>query len=248
MGDDLVKSIQGRLEIVKDQIAEAARKANRDPDHIRLIVVTKAQPFEVVKAAVCAGAKLLGENYAEEAFEKIIALRTNSEVEWHMIGHVQSRKSELVASHFSMLHALDSLKLAMKLDRILGETNKRLPVLLEFNVGGEESKYGWQASEPDEWPRFMPEIEKILELPHLDVRGLMTMPPYFDESEKARPYFSKLRNLRDHLGSRFTNQSWQELSMGTSSDYKIAIEEGATYVRVGQAILGKRTQKQGPLL
>jgi pyridoxal phosphate enzyme (YggS family) len=245
MDDELVKNIRDNLDVVMDRIANAARKTNRDPDDVRLIVVTKTQPLEVLSAALLAGAKMFGENYAEEAIEKIFALQNEFGVEWHMIGHVQSRKAELVAKNFFILHALDSLKLARRLDRILENTDKRLPVLLEFNVGGEESKYGWQANDPGTWKLFLPEIEQILELPHLDLRGLMTMPPYYDEPEESRSHFSNLRRLRDFLVKKFSDQNWQELSMGTSSDYMIAVEEGATYVRVGQAIFGKRPQKAG---
>lgn len=245
MGDNLVREIKTNLEVVKDKIDRAALKADRDPKDVRLIVVTKSQPLDMVKAAIDAGAELLGENYAEEGVEKIIALENESGVEWHMIGHVQSRKAELVATNFCLLHSLDGIKLAGKLDRSLGETGKELPVLLEFNVGGEESKYGWQANDANAWLNFLPEIKQILELPHLRVTGLMTMPPFYDDPEKARPYFAKLRKLGDFLASQLPETNWREFSMGTSSDYEIAVEEGATYVRIGQAILGKRAPKRG---
>jgi len=245
MSDNLVTEIKTNFEDVKAKLISAALKSGRNPDSIRLIVVTKSQPLEIVKAAIEAGAAFLGENYAEEGLEKIIALEVESRVEWHMIGHVQSRKAELVANHYNYLHSLDGLKLAKRLDRVLGESDKKLPVLLEFNVGGEESKFGWQAADEKKWQNFLPEIEKILDLHHLRVEGLMTMPPYYGDPELIRPYFSKLRRLRDYLTEKFPGSNWKELSMGTSSDFEIAVEEGATFIRVGQAILGKRLIKRG---
>jgi pyridoxal phosphate enzyme (YggS family) len=240
MDNELVSAIRVRMQRVGEQIAEAAARSGRDPQAIRLVVVTKAQPLEVVRAAVEAGASILGENYAEEAEVKIIALKEKSEVEWHMIGHVQSRKADLVVGHFAMLHSLDSLKLAARLNRFCEIQGKVLPVLLEFNVGGEESKYGWPAWIKSRWPDLLPEIGQILQFSHLRVGGLMTMPPYFVESELSRPYFQHLRCLRDYLATQFHEANWHELSMGTSADFEVAVQEGATYVRIGQAILGPR--------
>ncbi|HBG75068.1 MAG: YggS family pyridoxal phosphate enzyme [Chloroflexi bacterium GWB2_49_20] len=245
MDDSLVREIKTNLEIVQNKIEKAALKVGRDPKSVRLIVVTKSQPMDMVKAAIEAGAKLLGESYAEEGVNKIIALENESGLEWHMIGHVQSRKANLIAMNFNKLHSLDGIKLAIRLDRFLGESGKELPVLLEFNVGGEDSKYGWQASDPNSWTKFLPEIKQILELPHLQITGLMTMPPFYDDPEKARPHFSNLRMLRDFLSRKFSDANWEELSMGTSSDYEIAVEEGATFIRIGQAILGKRSPRRG---
>jgi len=244
MIDDLVSKIKINNQQVKDKMIKAAIRSGRDPYSIRLIVVTKSQPLEIVRAAVDAGVSILGENYAEEGVEKILALDVESEVEWHMIGHVQSRKAGLVADHFNYLHSLDGIKLAIRLDELLGRSDKKLPVLLEFNVGGEESKFGWQASDEKNWKNFLPEIKQILELSHLRVEGLMTMPPFYQESELIRPFFSKLRNLRNYLADIFPDANWNELSMGTSSDFEVAVEEGATFIRVGQAILGQRPAKR----
>jgi len=241
MDESFVLSICERYERVINQIATAARRSGRDPHEIRLVVVTKSQPVEVVQAAIKAGITRLGENYAEEATAKMAALGEESEVEWHMIGHVQSRKAELVAAHFAMLHSLDGLKLAERLDRFCGVVGRILPVLLEFNVSGEESKFGYPAWDERCWPELLPEIEALLRFPHLQIRGLMTMPPYFEQVEQARPYFQGLRRLRDFLAVQFPQGQWRELSMGTSSDFDIAIQEGATVVRVGQAILGPRS-------
>lgn len=225
---------------VLEQIHQAAQRSGRDPSQIRLVVVTKGQPVEAIQAVVQAGAKFLGENYPEEALPKMGALR-GYPVEWHMIGHLQSRKARLVAQFFDWFEALDSLRLAQKLERALAEQERRLPVLLEFNVGGEESKSGWRAETPEIWSALLPEIELILSTcPHLDVRGIMTMPPLTADPHQARQYFAHSRHLRDFLARAFPNTSWDELSMGTSADFPLAIEEGATIVRVGQAILGPR--------
>lgn len=146
---------------ILEQIHQAAVRSGRDPSQIRLIVVTKGQPIESIRAVVEAGARTLGENYPEEALPKIEALRDYS-LEWHMIGHLQSRKAKFVAQYFDWFQALDSLRLAQKLERVLSEQGRRLPVLLEFNVGGEESKSGWRAEDPDSWAELLPEIEQIL--------------------------------------------------------------------------------------
>jgi PLP dependent protein len=237
---DLVSSIRENYQSTLDQIATAARKSNRAPQEIRLVVVTKSQPLEVVQAAIEAGVLILGENYPEEAVQKIESLAVQSGVEWHMIGHVQSRKARLVADHFALLHSLDSLKLARRLDRFTAERNHVLPVLLEFNVGGEESKAGWDASDESQWDAFLPEMVDLLDLSHLRVQGLMTMPPLENDPEDSRHFFQRLRRLRDWLASQFSQADWRELSMGTSADYPVAVEEGATLVRVGTAIVGAR--------
>ena len=245
---DLVASIRENYQLALDQIATAARKSRRDPDEIRLVVVTKSQPLEIVRAAIEGGVRILGENYPEEAVTKIQSLAGQTGVEWHMIGHVQSRKARLVADHFALLHSLDSLKLARRLDRFAAEGNRVLPVLLEFNVGGEESKAGWDAADESQWGAFLPEIVELLDLSHLRVAGLMTMPPLETNPDDSRRYFQRLRALRDSLASEFPQTDWSELSMGTSADYPVAVEEGATLVRVGTAIVGARQYKRsGPV-
>ena len=238
--DSLVISIRERYLQTIDQIAGAARKSNRNPEEVRLVVVTKSQPIEVVEAAIEAGVRILGENYPEEGVTKIQSLAGQSGVEWHMIGHVQSRKARLVIDHFALLHSLDSLKLAQRLNRFAAESHRILDVLLEFNVGGEESKFGWDASSDSQWNYFLPELAQLLDLPNLRVRGLMTMPPLDNEPEESRRFFLRLRLLRDHLAAQFPGANWHELSMGTSADYTVAVEEGATLVRVGTAIVGAR--------
>lgn len=237
------ETIRRNLERVRMNIQRAAKESGRDPDSVRLVVVTKSQPVEVVAAAIAAGATCLGENYPEEAAEKIAALKLAILPELHMIGHLQSRKAKFVVDYFQMMHSLDSLRIADRLEHLLGQADKTLPVLLEFNVGGEPAKYGWNATKDDCWEEMLPEIEKILSLPHLSVRGLMTMPPLFSDAEKTRPYFVLLRRLRDYLAMCFPNVHWDALSMGTSGDYETAIREGATLVRIGKAVLGARPTK-----
>ncbi len=237
MDDLLIASIRERYQRVLGQIAEAGRRSGNAP--ARLVVVTKSQPVDVVRAAVAAGVSVLGENYADEAVEKISALRQTA-VEWHMIGHVQSRKAHLVAAHFTMLHSMDSAKLAMRLDRFCAETGRILPVLLEVNVSGEESKYGFPAWDESGWPDLLPVFGSLLEFSRLRVGGLMTMPPYFENAEQTRPYFRRMRRLQEYLTKHLPQADWSELSMGTSADFLAAVEEGATYVRIGQSILGPR--------
>jgi PLP dependent protein len=236
----LVTAIRERHLGVLDQIAASARKAGRDPAQVRLVVVTKTQPLAVVQAALEAGVTLLGENYPEEGVMKIQSLAQQSGVEWHMLGHVQSRKARLVADHFALLHSLDSLKLAQRLDRFAAERDRSLPVLLEFNLGGEASKSGWDAASDAQFEQTFLDLRSILDLPHLRVQGLMTMPPLGNTAEESRRFFHRLRLLRDRLAVLFPQADWRELSMGTSSDYSVAVEEGATIVRVGTAIVGAR--------
>jgi len=242
---NFVTSIRERYQKVQDTIATSARKAGRTPESIRLVVVTKLQPPEVIQAAAEAGAQIFGENYADEAAEKITVLKLQSAVEWHMIGHIQSRKVPLVAQHFALVHSLDSQKLAERLNRSAVEIGRTLPVLLEFNVSGERSKHGWEAADDSIWLDLLNDINTITNLPNLKVSGLMTMPPLSTDPEAARTYFRQLRRLRDFLSRRIPKVEWSELSMGTSADFAVAVEEGATLVRIGQAILGPRPGAEG---
>ena len=233
-------SIAENFNWVSDRLEAAAISVGRTGEQIRLVVVTKGQPIEIVQRAIEAGANYLGENYLEESLPKIAILEKAKDVEWHMIGHVQSRKARKVCEHFDWVQSVDSRKLATRLDRFASEMGKNLPILLECNVSGEETKYGWTAWNELEWSDLADEISPILEMSNLTPRGLMTMPPFFSNPEQARPYFVRLRNLRDYLSAKFPDNDWYELSMGMSADYEVAIQEGATIVRVGTAILGKR--------
>jgi len=223
-----------------DQITKAAIMVGRDSGEIKLVVVTKTQPIEVVRAVVDAGAEYLGENYAEEAVQKIEALPPKYKVQWHMIGHVQSRKAALICEYFDYLHSLDSLKLAERLDRLAAERKRRLMVLLELNLGGEESKFGWPIWDEKNWDSLLDDINKVAALPNLMIKGLMGMAPFFDDPENARPFYCRLRLFRDFLRVRVPQIDLTELSMGMSGDFEVAVQEGATWVRIGQKILGPR--------
>lgn len=239
----LVESIRSRYQAIRAQMDAAAARVKREPASVRLVVVTKTHPVETVRAAIEAGIRDIGENYAEEAVQKIRALGPVEDLRWHMIGHVQSRKADLVAAHFDWMHSLDSLRLANRLERFAAEAGRILPVLLECNVGGEASKYGYPASTSQDLELLCREIEQLALLPHLQIRGLMTMPPLYDDPEQTRPFFARMRELRNFLAGRFPALAWDELSMGTSADFVAAVEEGATLVRVGTAILGPRPSK-----
>jgi hypothetical protein len=233
-------SIVENFNRVSDRLEAAATSVGRTGEQVRLVVVTKGHPIEIVHQAIESGAKYLGENYVEESLPKIATVEKARGVEWHMIGHVQSRKARKVCGHFDWVQSVDSLRLATRLDRFASEIGKNLPILLECNVSGEETKYGWTAWNELEWGDLADEISPILEMSSLTLRGLMTMPPFFSNPEQARPYFVRLRKLRDYLLTKFPENDWHELSMGMSADYEVAVQEGATIVRIGTAILGKR--------
>lgn len=232
-------SLTLNLERVRERIAAAARRGGRDAAAVRLIAVTKTRSVETVRAIRELGVVDIGENRVEEAVPKIEAL-AGSGIVWHMIGHVQSRKARPVAECFDVVHSLDGLKLARRLNGFAGERGRTLPVLLECNVSGEASKEGWPAGDPARWDALRPEIEAVLACPHLRVRGLMTMAPIVADPEQARPFFVRLRRLRDFLAGQFPSTGWSELSMGMTDDFEVAVEEGATMVRVGRALFGDR--------
>ena len=234
-----------RIAAVQARIAAAAQRAGRDPAEITLVAVSKMHPAETVVAAYQAGLRVFGENRVEEAGPKAAAVaallnrpssvvgRPSSVIEWHMIGHLQSRKAEDVLPWASMVHSVDSVKLAGRLSRVCQAAGRELSILLEVNVAGEASKYGLTPAElPDA-------VEAIAALPGLRVRGLMTMAPIVPDPEEARPVFAGLRRLRDDLARRFPALDWRHLSMGMTDDFEVAIEEGATMVRIGRAIFGE---------
>jgi len=235
------------LDRVRERIAEAALRAGRDPAEITLIAVTKTHPPEVVLEAYQAGARHFGENRVGEGMAKIPAVRaalSDPQPTWHMVGHVQSRKAQDTVAHFNYVHSVDRLKIARRFSRFAQEAERTLPVLLECNVSGEESKYGFDLPG---WERegvrrdaFFTAVEEILSLPGLAVEGLMTMAPFVADPEIVRPVFASLRALLDALRERFPDHAWVHLSMGMTDDFEVAIEEGATMVRVGRAIFGKR--------
>ena len=226
--------LKQRLENIRERIHRVADSCNRDPDSIRLVAVSKTVPAETVKTAIEAGAKILGENYVQEAREKFDAL-VHYPVSWHFIGHLQSNKAKYAVRLFDLIHSVDSLKLARALDKEAKKVDKIQPILIQVNISGEETKSGISATEV---PGLILEVSQ---LENLSLEGLMTMPPYFYQPEKVRPYFAALRELRDRLKDQpIPNVSMDELSMGMTGDFEVAIEEGATLVRIGTAIFGER--------
>ena len=232
--------IKERLDKVLDRITEAGKNCMRNPSDIRLIVVTKGKPFKVVEAVVNAGCTTLGENYVEEALEKMDLLE-NRKVTWHMIGHIQSRKARHVCDNFDWVQSLDRVKIAERLNRFMADKGRHLPVLLECNVSGEDSKFGFPAWNEDQWYKLEDTIKHIIKLPHIKIQGLMTIPPWDLDPEASRPYYRKLKRLGNYLSVVFPQAGWDEFSMGMSNDFEIAIEEGATIVRIGTAIVGSRS-------
>ena len=232
-------NIAENLRSVQTRIHRAATRANRKPDQVALMAVCKTFPPDAIAEAYAAGQRLFGENKVQEFADKSGKLAGLEGAEFHMIGHLQSNKAAKAVELFHAVDSLDSAKLAARLNAAAEATGKVLPVLIEVNIGGEEAKSGVA---PDS-----PELEEILrqapEWPHLRIRGLMTVPPYTDDPEDARPYFRKLRELRDHLAARnLPSVGMDELSMGMSHDFEVAIEEGSTCVRIGTAIFGERTK------
>lgn len=239
----LSEQIKIKYERVLTEIEQARKRGKNSAGNVNLVVVTKAQSVEVIQAAYAAGVRLFGENYPDETEEKLAILNDIPEVKWHMIGHLQSRKAKIVAHHFDMLHSLDSVEIANKLNEQLVQVGKFLPVLLEVNVGGETSKFGFQASRPDNWKDLLDPFQQISRLSNLAIRGLMTMPPIYEDQEQSRPHFIQMRLLQAFLRTHLPGVGWDELSMGTSEDFSVAVEEGATYVRVGTAIVGERPRR-----
>ena len=232
--------IEANYHHITERIEAACNAAGRPTQSVRLVVVTKGHPTAAIEQVVQAGARCLGENYVEEALQKIATVREPA-LEWRMIGHVQSRKAADVAVNFSACDSLDSLKLAGRLDRSAAQAGRTLPVLLECNVSSEASKFGWPAWDESLWPDLAMQLDQLVAMTNLDVGGLMTMPPFFDEPERARPYFQRLRRLQAYLAERLPQVKWSELSMGMSGDFEAAIQEGATLVRIGTAIMGQRS-------
>lgn len=234
------EELKRNLEEVSARIETAANKAGRHASEIRLVVVTKGHPTSIIRRLYELGIREIGESYIEEGREKQEALSSLSDLRWHMIGHIQSRKAEAAAQHFELVHSLESLKLARRLDRFAADAGRVLPVLLECNVSGETSKYGWPAWQEGRWKTLEPEIEELLRLPNVCVHGLMSMAPYLEDTQKARSYFARTRRLRHYLARKFPQADWTQLSMGMSGDFEAAVIEGATILRIGTAIVGPR--------
>jgi len=225
-----VSTVADRIEAVRLQIAAACQRSGRSPEEVTVVAVTKGFPPEAVREAAAAGLSQFGENRVQEAQSKLPLLADLApRPTWHMIGHLQTNKVKTVLSLFDIIQSVDSLHLAQEISRRAPQS-VRVPVLLEVNVAGEAAKYGFS---PDELPAM---AEQVRTLPGLDVRGLMTVAPMVADPQEARPVFRRLRSLAESLDLR-------ELSMGMSDDFEVAVEEGATIVRVGRAIFGERSER-----
>jgi PLP dependent protein len=233
-----MNSIAENLERVRRQIASAAAKSGRSPDAVELVAITKTHPAGKVREAVEAGQSLFGENRVQEARAKIPELPSN--LRWHFVGHLQKNKVRQALPLFEMIHSVDSLALAQDINRIAEEEGLHPRVLLEVNVAGEGSKFGFSSE------KIRDQMEELLALSRLSILGLMTIPPVTKESETSRKYFVQLRELRDRLQTEF-RVDFAQLSMGMTQDFPIAVEEGATLVRVGTAIFGERRSGKGNL-
>jgi len=225
-----MSGIRENLLRVTERIEKAAQKAGRNPKDIRLVAVSKTMEADRVREAIEAGVTILGENYVQEAQKKIEEI--GKPVSWHFIGHLQTNKAKVVVRLFDVIHSVDSVALAEELNRRAQQANQKIPIMIEVNLSGETTKFGTEEE------KVTSLAQEVLKLNHLSLEGLMTMPPYFDDPEMSRPYFIQLRELKERLVKG--GIPLKELSMGMSNDFEIAIQEGATYVRVGTAIFGAR--------
>jgi len=227
--------LKDRIAEIQNRIAAAAEQAGRSPDDIRLVAVSKTKPVASVQKALTGGLNLFGENYIQEAREKVDAL-SGSGAQWHFIGHLQSNKAKYAVKLFDLIHSVDSPKLARELNKQAAKIDKVQPVLVQVNISAEATKSGTSSEETVDL------VTAISDLPNLSLQGLMTMPPFFDDPDRARPYFQELRQLRDHIRSlTIPGVAMHELSMGMTGDFEAAIAEGATLVRIGTAIFGERS-------
>jgi pyridoxal phosphate enzyme (YggS family) len=226
-------AIADNLKIITDRIASAAKRAGRDPSSVRLIVVTKTVDAGSIRHAVAAGASVLGENRVQEAREKIEKL--GNLARWHLIGHLQTNKAKYAVKLFDLVHSVDNLELAKELDKQAAKIGKVQDVLIEVSIAGEAAKAGVAMQE------ITALVREAAKLKNISIKGLMTMPPYSEDPEDSRPFFRKLRELGETIKKEnIPNVSMNELSMGMSGDFEVAVEEGATLVRVGTAIFGGR--------
>jgi len=232
-------SIPLNIAEVQHRIASASRRAGRQTQEVVLMAVSKTHPTERIRAAYAGGIRVFGENRVQEFSGKADSLLDLVEAEWHMIGHLQSNKAAKAAELFAAVDSLDSIKLADRLNAAAEQENKKIPVLIEINVGGEESKSGV----PPETRDLEALLKSVPRFAALEFRGLMTVPPFSDDAQATRPYFRRLRELRDSIARRkLPGISMEVLSMGMSHDFEVAVEEGSTCVRVGTAIFGERAK------
>jgi PLP dependent protein len=232
-------SIAENIAAVREKMVRAAKRAGRNPDEVTLMAVSKTFPAERIREAYAAGLRVFGENRVQEFAGKAAALRDLDDAEWHLIGHLQTNKAAKAAELFSAVDSVDSLRLAQRLDAAAGALQKTLRVLIEVNIGGESVKTGVLAGSVE----LEAMIEGAAALEWIEIAGFMTIPPFTEDPEQARPYFRKLRELQESIaGRRLPGVRMDELSMGMSHDFEVAIEEGSTCVRVGTAIFGERTR------
>jgi pyridoxal phosphate enzyme (YggS family) len=232
----MAETIQGRLKRVQDRITETALACGRDPKTVKLVAVSKTIAVDRVLAAIRAGVTGLGENYVQEAREKIEALGRQT-VSWHFIGHLQSNKAKYVVKLFDLIHSVDSFKLAKEVDKRARAIGKVQEVLVQVNISGEATKSGIETEQA------VALVRQMAPLDNLAICGLMTMPPYFNSPERVRPYFRALKELQKLIRTEdIRNVSMAELSMGMTGDFEAAIQEGATLVRIGTAIFGERSK------
>jgi pyridoxal phosphate enzyme (YggS family) len=231
--EDIMGTIEENLRTVKERINDAAVRAGRDPAQITLIAVTKTVAIERIREAIAAGMFVFGENYVQEARRKIDEIG-HAGLQWHFIGHLQTNKAHYAVRFFDLIHAVDSIKLARELDKKAAAEGRTVDCLIEVNLSEEESKFGITEDKARGLTHEMKGLKNI------SLQGLMTMPPYFDDPELARPYFIALRTLQEKIAQ--DGIPLPELSMGMSTDFEVAIEEGATMVRVGRAIFGERRE------
>lgn len=236
MEDDRRLRLAENLEQVRARIAAAARRAGRAAQEVTIVAVTKTWPAEVVRAAVAAGLTDIGENRVQEAAAKRALLQDLTGVRWHLVGHLQRNKARPAVELFDLIHSVDSLELAAALERRAAELGRVVPVLLEVNVGREESKFGF----PPREEVLRAAAEGMLRFPGLRLEGLMTVAPLGTDPEEVRPIFRRLAALRADLRERYPEAPWSHLSMGMTDDYPVAVEEGATMVRIGRALFGER--------
>ena len=230
--------MQKRLEKIQQRISQAAEACGRHPDDVRLVAVSKTMPKEMLAQAVEAGVDTLGENYVQEAREKFNQLYTLP-VAWHFIGHLQSNKAKYVVKIFDLIHSVDSLKLAREINKQAKKIDKIQEILVQVNISQEDSKSGTHVESTVDTIRDISSLENVA------VKGLMTMPPFFNAPEKVQPFFKALRELRDKVDAEnIPNVSMHELSMGMTGDFEVAIQEGATLVRIGTAIFGERHSQE----
>jgi pyridoxal phosphate enzyme (YggS family) len=235
---EAVINIEANLNRVRNEIAQAAQASGRNITDIELVAVTKSHSAEIVPEAISAGQTLFGESKVQEARVKIPLLPSN--LRWHFIGHLQKNKIRHALPLFEMIHSVDSLDLAQAIDRVAQEDGLHPRILLEVNVAGEGSKFGFKSA------TLRAQLESLLMLPRLSIEGLMCIPPLAEEAEASRKYFVELRELRDVLEKKF-EMKLPQLSMGMTNDYRVAVEEGATLVRVGTAIFGERKHRNTDL-